>query len=115
MPRYEIVAHVTREIDCGSAEEAATEFRRQLLMDAGLADALLHLAVWREDPAPATSPIPTSVRRSLDDFFAALERSAGEAEEAFRGRVEAILMVPASAAQDEHGAQSVPAVDALWE
>ena len=109
MPRYEIVAHVTRELDCATAEEAATEFRRQLLADAGLADALLHLAVWREDPAPAASPLPPSVRRSLEDFFTALERSAGEAEEAFRGRVEAILMVPASASGDEDGAQSVAA------
>jgi hypothetical protein len=97
MPRYEIVAHITRELDCASAEEAATEFRRQLVGDAGLADALLHLAVWREDPAPAASPLPTSVRRRLEDFFAALERSAGEAEEAFRGQVEAILMVRESA------------------
>jgi hypothetical protein len=112
MPRYEIVAHVTREIDFASAEEAATEFRRQLLREVGLADTLLHLAVWREDPAPAASPLPTSVRRRLEDFFAALERSAGEAEEAFRGRVEAILMVPASAAGDEDGARSIPAEDA---
>jgi hypothetical protein len=109
MPRYEIVAHITRDLDCASAEEAATEFRRQLLTNAGLADALLHLAVWREDPAPAVSPLPTSLRRSLGDFFAALERCAGEAEEAFRGRVEAILMVPASAGEDEDGARSVPA------
>ena len=108
MPRYEIVAHVTRDLDCASAEEAATEFRRQLLTDAGHTDALLHLAVWREDPAPAASPLPTSLRRSLGDFFAALERCAGEAEEAFRGRVEAILMVPASAADDEDGTQAVP-------
>jgi hypothetical protein len=105
MPRYEIVAHITRDLDCASAEEAATEFRRQLLTDAGLADTLLHLAVWREDPAPAASPLPAAVRRSLGDFFAALERCAGEAEEAFRGRVEAILMVP-PAAGDEDGAQS---------
>ena len=109
MPRYEIVAHITRELDCPSAEEAAAEFRRQLLTDAGLADTLLHLAVWREDPAPAVSPLPTAVRRSLEGFFAALERSAGEAEEAFRGRVEAILMVPASATAGEDGAQPVPA------
>ena len=109
MPRYEIVAHVTRELDCASAEEAATEFRRQLLADAGLADALLHLGVWRADPAPAASQLPTSVRRSLEGFFTALERSAGEAEEAFRGRVEAILMGPASPAGDEEGAQSVSA------
>ena len=109
MPRYEIVAHVTRELDCASAEEAATEFRRQLLADAELADALLHLAVWREDPAPAASPLPTSLRRGLEDFFASLERCAGEAEEAFRGRVEAILMVPSSARGNEDAAQSDPA------
>ena len=54
----------------------------------------------------ALANIPT---RSLVDFFTALERCASEAEEAFRGRVEAILMVPASAAGDEDGAQSVPA------
>jgi hypothetical protein len=109
MPRYEIVAHVTRELDCASAEEAATEFRRQLLTDAGLADALLHLAVWREDPVPAASPLPASLRRNLEDFFAALERCAGEAEEAFRGRVEAILMVPASAAGDAERPRFAPA------
>ena len=101
MPRYEIVAHVTRELHCGSAEEAATEFRRHLLADAGLNDALLHLAVWREDPAPAASPLPSSLRTSLTDFFATLERCASEAEEAFRGRVEAILMVPAPADGDD--------------
>ena len=56
MPRYEIVAHVTRELDCASAEEAATEFRRQLLADAGLADALLHLGVWRADPPQQHRP-----------------------------------------------------------
>ena len=81
MPRYEIVAHVTRELDGASAEEAATEFRRQLQADAGLADALLHLAVWREDPAPAASPLPPSLRHGLVEFFTALERCAGEAEE----------------------------------
>jgi hypothetical protein len=115
MPRYEIVAHVTRELDCASAEEAATEFRRQLLADAGLGDALLHLAVWREDPAPAASPLPTSLRRSLVNFFASLERCAGEAEEAFRGRVEAILMVPGSAAEDADSARPVPADSAHLE
>ena len=109
MPRYEIVAHVTRELDCASAEEAATEFRRQLLTDAQLADTLLHLAVWREDPAPAASPLPSPLRQNLEDFFSGLERCAGEAEEAFRGRVEAILMAPASGAGEEGGRQPVPA------
>ena len=108
MPRYEIVAHVTRELECASAEEAAAEFRRQLLGDAGLNDTLLHLAVWREDPAPDVSPLPSSLRKSLMDFFAGLERCASDAEEAFRGRVEAILMVPAPAAGNEGGAPEVP-------
>jgi hypothetical protein len=99
MPRYEIVAHVTRELECANAEDAAAEFRRQLLGDAGRNDALLHLAV---------SPLPSSLRKSLMDFFASLERCASDAEEAFRGRVEAILMVPAPAAGNEGGAPEVP-------
>jgi hypothetical protein len=109
MPRYEIVAHVTRELDCASTEEVVTEFRRQLLADVGLADALLHLAAWRHDPTPAASPWPSSLRRSLEGFFAALERCTGGAEEAFRRRVEAILMGPTPAAGDEESPQSVPA------
>jgi hypothetical protein len=108
MPRYEIVAHVTRDLECASTEEAAAEFRRQLLADAGLNDALLHLAVWREDPAPAVSPLPSSLRKNLMDFFATLERCASDAEEAFRGRVEAILMVPGPAAGDDGSAPVVP-------
>ncbi len=106
MPRYEIVAHVTRELDCEGAEEAAALFRRQLLADAGLADALVHLAVWREDPAPAASPLPSSLRHQLVAFFAALERCAGEAEAAFHGRIEAILMAPGPGDEDG-GSRSV--------
>ena len=89
MPRYEIVAHVTRHLDCDTAEEAAALVRGRLLADV---DDLLHLAVWRQDPEPAVSPLPAAVRQRLVDFFVALERSAGEAEEAFRGRVEALLL-----------------------
>jgi hypothetical protein len=48
------------------------------------------------------------LRKSLMDFFASLERCASDAEEAFRGRVEAILMVPAPAAGNEGGAPEVP-------
>ena len=93
MPRYEIIAHVTREMTCESAEDAAAIFRRELLAGAEPNDALLHLAVWREEPAPAASPLPSSVRQALVDFFTALERSAGDAEAAFRQRVAAILTV----------------------
>src|SRR5687767_11373863 len=98
MPRYEIIAHVTRELTCESAEDAAAIFRRELLAGTEPNDALLHLAVWREDPSPASSPLPSSLRQALVDFFTALERSAGEAETAFRERVAAILTVSAPGA-----------------
>jgi hypothetical protein len=91
MPRYEIVAHVTRELPCESAEEAAALVRHQLLEKTNEGNDLLHLAVWRQDPPPAVSPLPSTLRQKLGDFFVALERCAGEAEEEFRGRVEAIL------------------------
>jgi len=94
MPRYAIVAHVIRELECDTAEDAAALFRKQLLAEARLADTLVHLAVWREDPEPADSPVPASLRHKLVDFFATVERCAEAAEEAFRGRVEAILMAP---------------------
>ena len=92
MPRYEIVAHVTREFECETATEAAGIVRRQLQDEADTADRLLHLAVWREDAGPAVSPLPSTLRLQLMEFFAALERCADDAEDAFRGRVEAILM-----------------------
>jgi hypothetical protein len=103
MPRYEIIAHVTRELTCESAEDAAAIFRHQLLAETGPEDALLHLAVWREDPAPVTSPLPSSLRQMLVDFFATLERYAGEAEVTFRERVAAILTVSAPGAAGAEG------------
>ena len=95
MPRYEIIAHVTQELPCETAEEAAAIVRRRLLAETGADDDLLHLAVWREDPSPAASPLPPDLRRTLVDFFATLERCAGDAEAAFRERVAAILSVSA--------------------
>jgi hypothetical protein len=95
MPRYEIIAHVTQELACESAEEAAAVVRRTLLAESGAQDRLLHLAVWRDDPAPAQSALPPELRQTLVDFFATLERRAGEAEAAFREHVAAILSVSA--------------------
>ena len=92
MPRFEIVAHVVRELDVETAEEAAAAIRRQVLAEAVPADGLLHLAVWRQDPPQAGSPLPPGIRQQLTGFFVALERCAAEAEELFRGRVEALLM-----------------------
>jgi hypothetical protein len=111
MPRYEIVAHFMCELDGGTAEEAAAAFRRQALAEAGLADDFLHLAVWRADAAPTASPLPASLRQQLSDFFAALERSAGEAEATFRQRVEAMLMTTPAAdpGQDAGAPADTPA------
>jgi hypothetical protein len=105
MPRYEIVAHLVCELDAGTAEDAATAFRRQVLAEPGGADTLLHLAVWREEPAPTSSLLPASLRQQLTDFFAALDRCAGEAEATFRRRVEAILLAaPAAERATDAGA-----------
>lgn len=93
MPRYEIVAHFTCELDGATAEDAAALFQHQVLTEAGIADDLLQLAVWRQERA-AASPLPTPLRQQLIDFFAALERSADEAETTFRARVAAILADP---------------------
>lgn len=106
MPRYEIIAHVTQDLACETAEDAAAIVRRQWLAETGDQDDLLHLAVWREDPAPAASPLPPELRRTLAEFFATLERCAGDAEAAFRERVAAILTVSAveAAVAEQHRA-----------
>ena len=108
MPRYEIIAHVAGDLECDTPEEAAAVFRRQLLSEAGGAVALHHLAVWRHEASPAASALPPAVRRKLVDFFAALERCAAEAEETFRGRVAAILAVPAATPGPRIGGPGVP-------
>ena len=92
MPRYEIVAHVTSEMDCLNAEEAAAIIRHQIADGPVGPNHLLHLAVWREEPGETPSPVDPAIRDKLVDFFLTLERSAADAEETFRGQVEAILM-----------------------
>jgi hypothetical protein len=110
MPCYEILVHVTRDLPCASAEEAAALVRRQVLAATGATDTLRHLAVWREDPAPAASPLPLPVRQTLHDVFTALERCAAEAEITFRERVAAILIgaTPDDAVVDERDPAEVP-------
>lgn len=108
MPRYEIVAHVTSEMDCLNAEEAAAIIRRQIAEGPVGPNHLLHLAVWREEPGEAPSPVDPAIRNKLVDFFLTLERSAADAEETFRGQVEAILMgafVPEAGTTDRSALQ----------
>jgi hypothetical protein len=113
MPRYEIIAHVSQDLACETAEDAAAIVRRQLLADTGQEDDILHLAVWRDDPTPAESPLPPALRQTLVDFFATLERCAGEAEADFRERVAAILTVSAveAAVAENHRAARASASD----
>src|SRR6059058_2854357 len=99
MPRYEIVAHLTCELACETAEDAAAVFHHEVMAEAGVEDDVLQLAVWREESAAHASPLPTTLRQQLIAFFAALERSAGEAEAAFRERVAAILTISGPALQ----------------
>lgn len=104
MPRYEIVAHVIRELDCETAEDAAEVFRRQLLAEARRGEALVHLAVWRDEAEPAAAAVSPTLRQKLGEFFATVERCAGDAETAFRERVEAILTAP----DDAGGSKTLP-------
>lgn len=91
MPRFEIVAHLTSDLDCETAEDAAALFRNRALAETRAAVDVVHLAVWRHDPPPAVSPLPTPLRQQLREFFTALERCASDTEDAFRERVAAIL------------------------
>lgn len=97
MPRYEIVAHLASDVECGTAEEAASLVGHQLRAATGGAIVLHHLAVWRQEP-PAASPLPPALRRQLTDFFVAVERQAARAEAAFRTRVGEILGEPTAPA-----------------
>jgi hypothetical protein len=69
MPRFEILYHAICDMDCNSSEEAAAAFRDGL---AGSGD-------------------DAAARSQLDLFFMEVLRCAQEAEDRFRGDVEAIL------------------------
>jgi hypothetical protein len=107
MPMYEIVAHLRCELEGETAEDAAALFRRLVLTETGVADDLLHLAVWRQDQGSAVSALPDTLRLQLREFFAALDRCASEAEEDFRERVAAIL---AGSSRGDEAAIDAPAV-----
>jgi hypothetical protein len=111
MPHYEIIVHVRQELASETAEDAAAIVRRQVLAQTGTQDDLLHLAVWRDDPAPAVSPLPPALRQTLVDFFTTLKSSAEEAEADFRERVAAILTVSAVEAAVAEGRRAARASD----
>ena len=104
MPRFEILYHATCDLACDSAEQAATILRAQM-MGPGEGQTQVHqFAVWREDANAAVSPLDSAARTQLDAFFVEVDRCAREAEERFRGDVEAILL--ATSIQDVTGSET---------
>ena len=103
MPRYEIVAHLVCELACADAEDAAASVGHDLAGTPGTTVVIQHLAVWRQDPPPAVSPLPVATRRQLLACFAALAHASDAAETAFRGRVAALLPAPMGAEEPTDG------------
>jgi hypothetical protein len=89
MPRYEVVTHITVDLDGEIPEEAAAVFRRELVARSGIA--LHSLAVWPSQNGATPTPLPPPFQQQLVDFFAAVARHAAVEEEVFRARVEDIL------------------------
>jgi hypothetical protein len=89
MPRYEVVAHITVDLDGAMPEEAAAVYRHRFLSGEGLA--LRGLAVWPCAHDSSPSPLPPSLHQQLEDFFAAVARHAAVEEAVFRARVEDIF------------------------
>jgi hypothetical protein len=99
MPRFEILYHATCDLGCSSAEEAAAILRARMTGHGEDQVQIHELAVWREDGDATVSPLDPAARAQLDAFFSEVLRCQQEAEERFRGDVEAILL--ASTSQDE--------------
>lgn len=107
MPRYEIVAHVSVELEDGTPEAAAERFKQTLRAGGDGSTALRGLVVWRPSPASIPAAVTPAVQQHLADFFAGVADCAATAEEAFRVRVEEIFATPApEAAADALAAQS---------
>jgi hypothetical protein len=92
MPRFEILYHATCDLPCASAEEAAAILRAQVTGPVAGQAQVHQLAVWRDDADAAASPLDAAARTQLDAFFTEVLRCAQQAEERFRGDVEAILL-----------------------
>ncbi len=88
MARFEIVAHVVRDIECESFEEAVAIVKDQL---GAKPDSLLDLVVWQQEPSPASSVLPPYLRQKLTVFFSGVARRIAENEEDFRGRMEVMV------------------------
>jgi hypothetical protein len=93
MARFEIVAHMVRDIESESFEEAVAIVKDQLGAELNSSDSLLQLVVWQQEPSPANSVLPPYLRQKMTDFFAGVARRIAEDKEAFRGRM-AVMRAP---------------------
>ena len=91
MPRYDIVVHVSVDLDGTTPEQAAAVFTRGLLAGVDPQAAVRGLALWRPHDGAAATPLPAPLPDQLADFFAGVQWSAAMAEAAFRLEVEQIM------------------------
>jgi hypothetical protein len=84
MARFAIVAHMVRDIECESLDEAVTIVKDQLGVEANSPDSLVQLVIWQQDPAPARSVLPPYLRQKLIDYFTGGARRIAEDKEEFR-------------------------------
>lgn len=91
MPTYEMVVHLSVELDGTTPEAAAAEFARRLRGGVDPSASVLGLAVWRPWDGATRTPLPAPLPRQLREFFAGVEGSAALAEAAFRVRVGEIM------------------------
>ena len=109
MARFEILYHASCDLGCTSAEEAAAILNARMRASGEDQMQVHQLAVWHDVAGAADSPLDTAARFQLDLFFQHVHRCTQEAEERFRGDVEAILLaMPAQEAahsetDDERG------------
>ncbi len=91
MPTYEMVVHLSAELEGTTPESAATDFARRLRGAVDPAASVLGLAVWRPWDGATRTPLPAPLPQQLREFFAGVEGSAALAEAAFRVRVGEIM------------------------
>ena len=91
MPRYDIVVHVSAELDAATPEQAAALFVHCLRTGVDAEAAVRGLALWRPHDGASATPLPAPLPEQLADFFGGVEWRAEIAEAAFRLEVEQLF------------------------
>lgn len=93
MPRYDLVVHVSVDLDGATPEQAAAVFTRGLLAGVDPRAVMHGLALWRPHDGATATPLPAPLPDQLADFFAGVQWNAAVAEAAFRLEVEQIMAI----------------------